>query len=132
MSTNDMDYYEKYLKYKNKYLELKNQIGSGDVNINRKFKMFYNSSYRSYIRILKPKLPDAMWNSQIKMDDVLYEDGIFTFQDGTTHTKKELQITIPRAQYNMYFGISNNPRRPNNSLLGMVTSNININSLFKK
>lgn len=114
MSTNDIEYYEKYIKYKNKYLELKNQIGSGSVNINRKFDMFYDSSYRSYIRIMKPKNPDSMWNQAVRMDDVLYEDGIFTFQDGTTHTINELNITIPRTQYNAYFGISNNPRRPNN------------------
>ena len=130
MSTNDMKYYEKYLKYKNKYLELKNQIGGGGVNINKKFDMFYDSSYRSYIRIVKPKNPDSIWNQAVPMNDVLYEDGIFTFPDGTTHTINELKITIPRAQYNSYFGISNNVKKQNISLFQILAQNTKMKGLW--
>jgi len=46
-----MDYYEKYLKYKKKYIELKNQIGGDKPIIQQidKINLFHDSEMEMYL-----------------------------------------------------------------------------------
>ncbi len=44
-----MNYYQKYLKYKNKYLILKNQLGGDLINVN----IYYNENIINDINLIQ-------------------------------------------------------------------------------
>jgi len=82
-----MDYYEKYLKYKNKYLELKQQLG-GKVIINY-FKYFYDvTTYDTLNKILRPILYDY-W-AEISKCYGLTNPANFDYDSAIQHPKSNI------------------------------------------
>ena len=118
-----MDYYEKYLKYKNKYLQLKTQIGNASKtitykNINGKLlTKIYNSPYKKYITVIKPS--DSFFKFGVSMDNTKLEDNIFTFSDESSYDISELTFQITKDKYDKY-------------LLSKMSSSVNknFNNLF--
>jgi hypothetical protein len=119
-----MDYYEKYLKYKNKYLQLKEQIGSARrgktiyKKINGKLLIeIYNSPYKKYITVIKPST--SIFKSNVSMDNTTLEDNLFTFPDESSYDISELTFKISKNNYDKY-------------LVSQMSSsaNTNFNNLF--
>jgi len=95
-----MDYYEKYLKYKNKYLQLKTQIGNASKTLTYKYingkllTKIYNSPYKKYITVTKPS--DSFFKFDVSMDNTKLEDNIFTFSDESSYDISELKFKIEK------------------------------------
>ena len=101
-----MNYYKKYLKYKNKYFKLKEQIGNAFKPSKYKFITgtelieIYNSPYKKYILVKKPST--SFFKAYVPINNTTLEDNIFTFSDETSYNIGELSFKIPYFQYNNY------------------------------
>lgn len=80
-----MDYYSKYIKYKNKYIHLKKQMGGGFINIGELLEK-YNKE-KEYINVI-PRSEFIINADEIKIGESLQK--IFIFLDNVIKNKKNI------------------------------------------